>query len=82
MLTTTSIGARLTHDRIRFDGKPNTAVSYLMLDGLLPGSNWLWTVDLVQRLSSALELSVQYEGRRAGSSAVVHLGRAQIRALF
>jgi hypothetical protein len=82
VLTTTSIGARLTHDRIRFDGKPNTAVSYLMLDGLLPGSNWLWTVDLVQRLSSALELSVQYEGRRAGSSAVVHLGRAQIRALF
>lgn len=82
LLSKTSIGTRLTHDRIRFEGKTNTAVSYLMLDGLLPGSNWLWTVDLVQRLSSALELSVQYEGRRAGTSATVHLGRAQIRALF
>lgn len=82
VLSTTSIGTRLTHDRIRFEGKTNTAVSYLMLDGLLPGSNWLWTVDLVQRLSSALELSVQYEGRRAGTSAPVHVGRAQIRALF
>jgi len=82
VLSTTSIGGRLTYDRIRFEGKANTAVSYLMLDGLLPGRNWLWTVDLVQRLSSALELSVQYEGRRAKTSAIVHVGRAQIRALF
>jgi len=82
VLSSTSVGARLTHDRIRFDGKANTAVGYLMLDGLMPGRNWLWTVDLVQRLSPALELSVQYEGRRAGTSGVVHLGRAQVRALF
>jgi hypothetical protein len=53
-----------------------------MLDGLLPGQNYLWNVDLTQRLSSFLELNFQYEGRKAGTSGVVHIGRAQIRALF
>jgi hypothetical protein len=53
-----------------------------MLDGLLPGENYLWTVDLTKRLTNFLELNLQYEGRKAGNSGVVNIGRAQIRALF
>ena len=53
-----------------------------MLDGLLPGKNYIWTIDLTQRLSSFLELNMQYEGRKSGSSGMVHVGRAQVRALF
>jgi hypothetical protein len=54
----------------------------MMLDGLLPGKNFLWTLDLTRRLSSFIELSVQYEGRKSGQSGMVHVGRAQVRALF
>jgi hypothetical protein len=53
-----------------------------MLDGLVPGKNYLWTIDLTKRLTNFLELGIQYEGRKAGSSGIVNIGRAQVRALF
>jgi hypothetical protein len=82
VLSNTSLNARFTYSQIKYNGAPNTTVSYIMMDGLLPGQNYLWTVDMTQRLSSFLELSFQYEGRKAGTSGIVHVGRAQIRALF
>jgi len=82
VLSNTALSTRLTFSDIAYNSAPNSAVSYIMLDGLLPGKNFLWTVDLTRRLSSFLELSVQYEGRKSGSSGMVHVGRAQVRALF
>ena len=82
VLSNTALSARLTFSDIDYNSQPNTAVSYMMLDGLLPGKNFLWTLDLTRRLSSFIELSVQYEGRKSGQSGMVHVGRAQVRALF
>jgi len=82
VLSNTSLTGRFTYSQIDYNASPNTSISYIMLDGLLPGKNFLWTLDLTQRLTSFLELSFQYEGRKAGTSGVVHIGRAQIRALF
>jgi hypothetical protein len=82
VLSNTALTTRLTFSDIEYNSPPNTAVSYMMLDGLLPGENFLWTLDLTRRLSSYIELSVQYEGRKSGQSGMVHVGRAQIRALF
>ena len=82
VLSNTALTTRLTFNGIEYNSAPNTAVSYMMLDGLLPGGNFLWTVDLTRRLSSFFELSMQYEGRKSGESGMVHVGRAQIRALF
>ena len=82
VLSNTSLSGKFTYSQIQYNSAPNTSVSYIMLDGLLPGKNFLWTIDLTKRLTSFLELSFQYEGRKAGTSGTVHVGRAQLRALL
>ena len=82
LVSNTSITSRITFSNIRFNGIASSSLGYVMLDGLQPGKNFLWTMDLTKRLSSFIEMSVQYEGRRSGSSGLVNIGRAQIRAIL
>lgn len=87
VLSNSSITTKFTYSQIKYtdpanSNTPNTSVSYVMLDALLPGKNFLWTVDFTKRLTSYLELNFQYEGRKAGTSNTVHIGRAALRALF
>ena len=53
-----------------------------MLDGLLPGKNYLWSLGFTKRLLNNLELSFQYDGRKPGNSRTVHMGTASLTALF
>lgn len=87
ILQSTSIMAKFTYTDISFtslDSVPNVNSSsgYIILEGLMPGKNFLWTLDLTKRLSNNLEFSMQYEGRKPGTSRIVHIGRAAIRALL
>lgn len=87
ILQSTSILGKFTYNNISFTTKdPNNTTSspsaYIMLDGLLPGKNYLWNLDLTKRLSNSLEINIQYEGRKPGTSRIVHIGRAAIRALL
>lgn len=82
VLQNSSLAGRFTYNNINYDFPANTTVSYIMLDGLLPGSNYLWNLELTKRLFNNLELNFQYEGRKPGSGNTVHVGRASIRALF
>jgi hypothetical protein len=77
-----SLTGRLNYQSIRYPYPANTAVSFMMLEGLLPGANWVWSLGFTKRLINNLELNIQYDGRKAGSSRVVHLGRAGVTALF
>lgn len=60
----------------------NTTVSYIMLDGLMPGTNYLWSLELRKRLMNNLDLTIQYNGRKSGKSGPVHLGTVGANVLF
>lgn len=87
ILQSGSVLAKFTYNNISFTSNDpvlnvNSAAAYIMLEGLLPGKNYLWTIDFTKRLSNSLELNIQYEGRKPGVSRVVHTGRASIKALL
>jgi hypothetical protein len=77
-----SLTGKLTYTNISFTGTPNTTVSYIMLDALLPGKNMLWNFDFTKRLGNSLELSFQYEGRKPAETRTIHIGRASLRAIL
>lgn len=87
LLQRSSLTGKFTVNSIDFkspasNNLANTTVGYIMLDGLQPGKNFLWSIGLNKRLINNLELNFIYDGRKAGSSRTVHLGRAGVTALF
>ncbi|MCK6691112.1 MAG: hypothetical protein L6Q97_03300 [Thermoanaerobaculia bacterium] len=78
----TSIRTRATYARISYSGAANSAVAYAMLDGLQDGRNFLWSINVDRQLSRSVQLSLNYEGRKTGENRMVHVGRAQVRAVF
>lgn len=86
VLRSASVGAKFTLNTINFtSAHPNDAnstVGYTMLNGLLPGKNYIWNVNFTKTLMNNLELRVEYEGRKAGTSRTVHRGTASLNALF
>ena len=82
LLQSASLTAKFTMNNIDYNAVANTTVSYIMLDGLLPGKNYLWSMGFSKRLMNNLELNFQYDGRKAGVTRTIHIGRAGITALF
>jgi hypothetical protein len=82
LVSNLSLTSKFNFGKITYSGSTNSNLTYVMLEGLLPGRNFLWNLDITKRLSSFLEISVQYEGRKSGDSGLVNIGRAQVRAIL
>jgi hypothetical protein len=67
---------------IDYSGQPNTPVAFVMMEGLQNGRNFLWNLSLDRQLSKFMQMNISYEGRKPGIGKVVHVGRAQVRAVF
>jgi len=65
-----------------FNGKTNSPVAYQMLEGLQPGTNLTWLLGLQKRLTSFLDLNLNYTGRKSEEAKTIHTGNVQLRATF
>ncbi|MBD2768163.1 hypothetical protein IC235_09695 [Hymenobacter sp. BT664] len=78
---TVTAGTRYT--RVQFDGtNPNSVVAIEILNALRPGSNFTWNLNVEQRLSNGLNITLAYDGRKANGLNTVHTGRMQVAVLF
>jgi hypothetical protein len=87
ILRSASVTARFTLNTIDFktihpSNGANSTVGYIMLNGLLPGKNYLWNLSFTKTLLNNLELRFDYEGRKPSNSRTVHRGTASVSALF
>ena len=87
VLRSASIAAKFTLNNIDFTSTHaangvNSTVGYIMLNGLLPGKNYLWNLSFTKTLLNNFELRFEYEGRKPGDSRTVHRGTASVSALF
>lgn len=77
-----NVNARLSFASVNYTGNDNNSLAYAMLAGLRDGSNILWNITWERRLANNIQVSLTYDGRRTGNNAIIHLGQAQLRAIF
>ncbi|MBF9238186.1 hypothetical protein I2I05_12345 [Hymenobacter sp. BT683] len=78
-----TITAATRYTRVKFDGtNPNSVVAIEILNALRPGSNFTWNLNVEQRLSNGLNITLAYDGRKASGLNTVHTGRMQVAVLF
>ncbi len=85
ILSSSTINGKFTYNQINYSGYPgseNSTAGFILLEGLLPGKNYLWTFDFTKQLVNGIEISLQYEGRKPGETKTIHTGRASLRAVF
>ena len=64
-LGNTAVTSTIRQVYIEFKGQENSPAAYSMLEALRPGTNWIWNLNLQQKLLNGLQLTVSYEGRQS-----------------
>lgn len=67
---------------VGFAGNQSSLVGLEILNALRPGTNFTWNLNLEQRLSNGLNITLAYDGRKPQGLAPIHTGRMQVAVLF
>lgn len=81
-LTVGNLLARTSYSKIAYNGLANTPLSFVMLETLSKGNNWLWYLNWTTRLNKTIEFSIEYDGRKPGNQPVIHTGSMSLRAVL
>jgi hypothetical protein len=65
-----------------YNAETNTAVSYEMLQGFMPGANLTWSINFQRQLSNGLQINLNYNARKSQDTDIIHTGGVQLRAFF
>ena len=66
----------------QFSGNSHSPVAFQMLEGLQKGKNIIYEFNLRQKLTSYLEMNLNYNLRLSEQNPAVHVGGIQLRMLF
>ncbi|MCX7546358.1 hypothetical protein OS188_00165 [Xanthomarina sp. F1114] len=77
-----SINGEFNYFSNNFEGNSNTPVAYQMMEGLQPGKNYTWSLLAQKKITSFLDLNLNYLGRKSETSNVIHTGSIQLKAYF
>ena len=73
--------AEFRREEVLFSGR-TTSIPFELTGGKVEGLNWLWQVWFDYRITSNLQLTVNYSGRTEGGRTPVHTLHAEARAFF
>lgn len=76
------LSANFDYIAIKFNAPDNTPLAYEMLEGLRTGKNMTWGLSLQRSLTSFMQLTLNYEGRKSETVNAIHTGGMQLRAYF
>ncbi|MBS3738312.1 hypothetical protein [Mesohalobacter halotolerans] len=65
-----------------FEGNSFSPVAFQMLEGLQPEDNFTWTIFFQRKITSFLDLNLNYSGRKSSDTQAIHTGSVQLRAYF
>jgi hypothetical protein len=77
-----TVTSAIHYTRVSFKGDPASVVGIEILNALRDGSNFTWNLNVEQRLSNGLNITLAYDGRKASNLNAVHTGRMQVAVLF
>lgn len=77
-----TVRSELKYISIQFEGTKGGLVEFNMLDSYKDGNNFNWELGIDYKISSLLQLQLNYNGRKAAENTALHTGRVQLRANF
>ena len=77
-----TVNGEIVYLRNSFSGNSQSAVAFQMLEGLQSGTNSTWRLLLQKRLSSFLDININYQGRKSENNVAIQTGNVQLRAFF
>ena len=82
MLSKGSLSATINRIQLKYNTPVSGNIAYEMLNGLLPGVNYTWSINYQRNLMNNLQLSFIYNGRKSETTDIIHIGSVQLRAFF